>query len=101
MKVLRIEARFKLADDWQGTAADALRAVADFLEDGTAGLDELPHGSSFGASPQSFWHGAQHGLRFNGEASVFECLPPTNNWHRVDLVDRMPRVHVEGTRFLK
>lgn len=93
--------RFWLPDDWEGTVADALRAAADFLEDGSAGLDELPAGSGHGASHHTFWYNSRAGLRMSAELGVFEACEPSWRWARCDRVVKYPRGHIDDARVVK
>lgn len=100
MKVLRIDLRYQMPDDWSGSPADALREAARFLECQDSGLDELPNASA-GPSHQTFYLGTREGVRMNGEISVYEAGPPRWKWAKCEFSGQLPRVHVEGVRFIK
>lgn len=96
MKVLRAELRFHLPDDFEGNAAAALRAAADFLEDPARGIDDLPSRACFGGSHLSFFLNArEHGIRLTGNVSVYHGEEPAWRWNRVDTTEGMPRVHFD------
>lgn len=101
MKVLRIDLRYQLPDDWTGSPADALREAARFLDCPNSGLDELPVTVGAGAAHATFYLGTLEGVRMNGEISVYEATPPRWKWTRCQLTGALPRVHVDGERFIK
>lgn len=100
MKVLRCNLRFVMPDDWNGSAADALREAAAFLDDETAGLDSLPDVASHGESHSAFFINLQQGMKFSGEVSVYEAESPRWHWQRID-IGRMPRVHMDKDWMVK
>lgn len=93
MKVFRADLRASLPHDWTGSVADALRYVADFLDDAATGIDVLPPASSFGNSNSCFLHNLERGIKVTGGFSVFECEPGVWRWVRVDDSSRIPRMH--------
>lgn len=87
MRMLRINARFKLSDE-TATVPDALRELAKFLEAQPAPFDERgddvdyskpPHTACFSTDHAGFNWNLHLGLWFSGQVGVFE-LPPQGAW---------------------
>jgi uncharacterized protein YukJ len=81
MKILKADFHFALPHDFNGNLADALRLLADFVEQEQAPRDTRV--ACFGSSWQQFYHNLRTALcRFTGKTSLMH-LPDGQPWQKM------------------
>jgi hypothetical protein len=81
MKVFKADFHFLLPPDFNGTLADAIRILADFVEQEQPPRDTRL--TAFGSSWGQFFNNARVALcRFTGRTSL-SYLPPSQPWQKM------------------